>query len=32
VSGGSRAVAIDVVRPEGTDAGLASPSAASGTK
>lgn len=31
-SGGSKAVAIDVVRSEGADAGLASPSAESGTK
>jgi hypothetical protein len=31
-SGGSKAVAIDVVRSEGTDAGLASPSAESGRK
>ncbi len=30
--GGSKAVAIDVMRSEGTDAGLASPSADSGTK
>jgi hypothetical protein len=30
--GGSKAVAIDVVRAEGTDAGLASPSAESGKK